>query len=184
MKMKLCSWESPQVSHWLGLDQIIKSDYAVSEDWMKISCLTINYKAPDRHFHFAPLAMETNTCSHHPLPIPFSIIFPSLHYPTAPTFYMPWCSVRHRETIWGEIMLSWALALWNATKNRDWFASAELLPTKYFIAWLHISGFSPFATLTPFFFLTGRLTIRLCQGLHAHRWCLHSHHLWYEGMAL
>lgn len=59
-----CTGQSPYL--------IIKSDYTVIEEWMKIShCLTIKHQVDVFILHH--LAMGTNTCFHHPLPIPFSI---------------------------------------------------------------------------------------------------------------
>lgn len=153
MKMKrVCSlgWESPEILLWLEPGSNHKIWLCC--EWIKIACLTTKHQID---IFILPLLLwkPIHVLIIHSLsPFQSSWVL-SLHYPTAPTFYMPRCSMRHRETIWGEIMLSWALALWNATKNRGWFAAAELLPTKYFIAWLHISGFSPFTTLTTFFSL-------------------------------
>lgn len=123
-----CTGQSPYL--------IIKSDYTVIEERMKIShCLTIKHQVDVFILHH--LAMGTNTCFHHPLPIPFSIaLSPIPSSLRRSILYMPWCSILHRETIWGEIMLSWALALWNITKNWGCFAGDVLLPTQYFSAWL------------------------------------------------
>lgn len=74
MKIKrVCSlgWESPEILCRLepGPNHKIRCC-----EWRLNENLLLNYKAPDPRFHFARLAMETNTCSHHPLPLPFSIV--------------------------------------------------------------------------------------------------------------
>lgn len=60
----------------------------------------LNWKAPGRPFHFVPLAMRTNTCFHHLLPIPFSIALSPI-LSLLLLLYMPQCFIMPRERFEG-----------------------------------------------------------------------------------
>lgn len=112
-------WPKPSPNHKIWLH----SDWRLNENLP-----LLNHKAPGRHFHFAPIG--STACFHHPLLIPLFNRLESYPFITPPLYPLTChdAPIPHRETIRGQIKLSWALPLWNATKNRDWCAAALLPP--------------------------------------------------------
>lgn len=153
-----CTGQSPYL--------IIKSDYTVIEEWMKIShCLTTKHQVDVFILHH--LAMGTNTCFHHPLPIPFSIALspiPSLLRRSILLHAMMLHPTQGNDLRGDNAVLSLGLVKYNKELGLLCWWRAPAHPIFLCLASFFFSRFSPFSTPTAFFLFYSQTNNKSVSG--------------------